>query len=364
MNTRLTARLLRGTAFTAMLVSLHGCTLSERADNDNRVPPETVLLRGAGATFAEPIYKTWFEDYERAHSGIAIKYHPVGSIEGVKRFMHPSADERDNVDFGASDVAMTDAEIAQVPRGVVLVPATAGTVVLAYNLPNVPGDLKLSREACAGIFLGRIKTWDNPAIAKDNPGVRLPNHTIVTAAREDGSGTTVAFTKYLSSSSREWRDRYGVAPLIDWPSHPMRGSGNANVAGLVEHSEGAIGYMGYEFARRLGLKIALMENEGGHFVRAGEQGGAASISEADPSRDLRLFAAGTRGPDAYPIVTFSWILLYQHYDDPRKTKALLDLVRWGLTEGQRLGPDLGYVPLPANITSKTMEALDRMAPGE
>jgi len=361
MNTQVTAGPLRGSAIVALLISLCGCSMSSRDESTAKTAPGTLLLRGAGATFPSPLYKKWFADYQATHSGVAIDYDPVGSIEGVKRFMHPAAD--DKVDFAASDVAMTDEEIAQVPQGVALVPATAGLVVIAYNLPTVPSDLKLSREACAGIFLGRIKTWDDPAIAAANPGITLPKLTVVTVAREEASGTTVAFTRYLSASSPEWQARYGAAPLIDWPGHTMRGRGNAKVAGLVEHSEGSIGYMGYEFARQLGLKTALLENSGGQFVRAGDQAGTTSISTADPSRDLRLFVAEARGPDAYPIVTFSWILLYKHYDDPRKAKSLVGLFRWSLNDGQRLASDLGYIPLQANVASKSIAALDSIAPG-
>jgi phosphate transport system substrate-binding protein len=362
MNTQVTAGPLRGSAIVALLISLCGCSLSSREESTAKVPPGALLLHGAGATFPLPLYKKWFADYQAAHSGLTIDYDPVGSIEGVNRFMHPAAG--DDVDFAASDVAMTDEEIARVPRGVALVPATAGIVVLAYNLPTVHGDLKLSREACAGIFLGRIKSWDDPAIAAANPGITLPKLTIVTAAREDASGTTVAFTRYLSASSPEWQAKYGAAPLIDWPGHTMRGRGNPKVAGLVEHSEGSIGYMGYEFARQLGLHTALLENAGGQFVRAGEQAGAASISTADVSRDLRLFVPDVRGPDAYPIATFSWILVYKHYDDPRKAKALVDLFRWSLNDGQRSASDLGYIPLQANVASKSIAALDGIAPGD
>jgi phosphate transport system substrate-binding protein len=360
MNTQFMAGPLRGSAIVALLISLCGCSLSTKEGSRAKVPPGALLLRGAGATFPSPLYKKWFGDYQATHSGVAIDYDAVGSIEGIKRFMHPSSDTK--VDFAASDVAMTDEEIAQVPQGVALVPATAGLVVLAYNIPAVHGDLRLSREACAGIFLGRIKSWDDPAIASANPGVTFPKLTIVTAAREEASGTTVAFTRYLSSSSPEWQARYGSAPLIDWPGHAMRGRGNAKVAGLVEHSEGSIGYMGYEFARQLGLKTALLENSGGQFVRAGDQTGTVSISTADPLRDLRLFVAEARGPDAYPIVTFSWILLYKHYDDPRKAKALVDLFRWSLNDGQRLASDLGYIPLQANVATRSIAALEGIAP--
>jgi phosphate transport system substrate-binding protein len=361
MHTQVTAGRLRGGAIVALLISLCGCSLSTRDESSGRGRAEKPLLRGAGATFPSPLYKKWFADYQAAHPGVTIQYDAVGSGEGVKRFLHPAAD--DKVDFAASDMAMSDEEIAQVPGGVVLVPATAGIVVLAYNLPTVHGDLKLSRSACAGIFLGRIKTWDDPEIAAANPGITLPKLTIVTAAREDASGTTFAFTKYLDAISPEWRSRYGAEALIDWPAHAMRGRGNEKVAGLVEHSEGSIGYMGYEFARRLGLRTALLENADGQFVHPGVQAGVAAIETADLPPNLRLYITDPHGRETYPIVTFSWILLYKHYDDARKAQALVELLRWSLNDGQRLASDLGYIPLQANVASKSIAALDGIATG-
>src|SRR5208283_3066835 len=180
-----------------------------------------------------------------------ITYDVVGSGEGVRRFIGKNVKDEDKVDFGASDAAMTDAEIALVDQGVLMVPITAGGVVLAYNLPGFEGDLKLSRKAYTGIFLGEITNWKDKLIAESNPGVKLPDLTIATVVRQDGSGTTYAFTKHLDAINGTWRSRYGAATLVDWPGNAMRAKGNEGVAGLIQHSNGSIGYVSYEFARRL-----------------------------------------------------------------------------------------------------------------
>jgi phosphate transport system substrate-binding protein len=327
-----------------------------------QAPAGGVLLRGAGATFPSLLYKKWFAGYRDAHPDVAVAYDVVGSGEGVRRFMGKAVKDEDIVDFGASDAAMADEQIAQTPRGAIMVPATAGSVALAYNLPNFVGELKLSRDAYAAIFLGRIKRWDDPAIAATNPGVQLPKLTIVTVARQDASGTTFAFSKHLDAISPEWSGRYGAATLIDWPGNTMRAMGNENVAGRIQHSEGSIGYVGYEFAHRLGLKMASLQNKAGNFVQPGDQAGMAALAAAELPANLRLFMADPSGSDAYPIVTFSWILLHRSYDDARKAKVLRDLFRWCLSDGQQFASDLGYVPLSANVISKALAALDEVGP--
>jgi phosphate transport system substrate-binding protein len=201
-------------------------------------------------------------------------------------------------------------------------------------------------------------------IAATNPGVNLPKLTIVTVARQDPSGTTFAFTKHLDAISSEWSSRYGAATLIDWPGNTMKALGNENVAGRIQHSEGSIGYIGYEFAHRLGLKMASLQNKEGNFMQPGDQAGMAALSAAELPPNLRLFIADPSGRDAYPIVTFSWILLHRSYDDPRKAKALRDLFHWCLSDGQKLAADLGYVPLSSNVSSKALAALGEVGPSD
>ena len=350
-------------AFVAAV--LCGCSGSaERAEAKVQAPPGGVLLRGAGATLPSLLYKKWFADYSAAHPDVAITYDAVGSGEGVRRFIGAAVQDNERVDFGASDAAMSDEQMTLVSKGVLLVPATAGSVALAYNLPNFEGELKLSREAYTGIFLGRIKTWDDEAVAAANPGVTLPRLTIVTVTRQDASGTTFAFTKHLDAINPEWSSRYGAATLVDWPGNNMRAQGNENVAGRIQHSEGSIGYVGYEYAHRLGLKMASIQNKAGAYVQPGDQAGMAALSTAELPNNLRMFLADPAGRDAYPIMTFSWILLYKNYDDPRKARALRDLLRWCLTDGQKASADLGYVPLSPNVSSKSLAAVGAVAPGD
>jgi len=325
-------------------------------------PPGGMLLKGAGATLPAPLYAKWFDAYQQANPKHAVDYDPVGSGEGIRRFIGQNLQPGEQVDFGASDAALTDAQIAQVPRGALLIPATATGIVLAYNLPGLPGDLRLSRAAYAGIFRGDIKSWDDPRITAANPGLKLPRLTIVTAVRQDSSGTTFAFTNHLCSISSAWHDAYGAATLINWPGTSMRGKGNERVAALVQTSLGSVGYVGLEFARKLGLKTALLENREGHFVRATDESVTTALASAQLPENLRLFVPDPAGAGSYPIVTFSWVLLYRHYPDPARALALRDLFGWALSDGQTYARQLGYVPLPATVGFKALDALNALAP--
>jgi phosphate transport system substrate-binding protein len=244
------SRIIAPVIFVGLLAILAGCSRSER-EAQARAPAGGVLLTGAGATFPSVLYNRWFNIYHDSHPNILIKYAAVGSGEGVRRFIGRNIPEEERVDFGASDAAMSDAEIERANNNALMVPVTAGCVVLAYKLPGFQGDLKLSRRAYAGIFLGEIKQWNDPLIAQSNRGVKLPNLTIATVVRQDGSGTTFAFTKNLDAISEKWRSQFGPATLVNWPGNAMRGKGNEGVAGLIGKSDGAIGYVGYEFARKL-----------------------------------------------------------------------------------------------------------------
>lgn len=315
-----------------------------------------VLILGAGATFPAPLYKSWIKAFETKRGGVSINYDAVGSSEGVSRFITGS------VDFGASDAAMKDSDIAKVDRGVLMIPATAGMVVLPYNVPGVREGLKLPRDVYADIFLGRITAWDDPRIAAANPDLTLPNRSIVVVARLDGSGTTYALTNHLSAISDAWKARHGAANRVDWPEHSMQVRGNEGVAARVKISEGAIGYVEYGFAKRLGLPVAAVQNKTGRFVRPEAENGTvalASGSEAMPD-NLRLFIPDPPGETSYPIVTFSWMLLYATYADAKKAALVRDFVGWGLTDGQKMAPELGYIPLPESVVSRGMAALARI----
>jgi len=344
-----------------VFVTMSGCSAPDREKGNVKAPSGGILLHGAGATFPHIIYKEWFSAYQTSYPKTAIIYEGVGSGEGIRRFIGINIKDEDKVDFGASDAAMTDEEITRVPNGVVLLPITAGSVVLAYNLPDFQGDLKLSRKAYVGIFSGEVKNWNDPVIAKANPGVKLPKLTINTVVRQERSGTTYAFTKHLDAIDEKWRSTHGVGTLIDWPGSAMRANGNDGVAGRIKHAVGSIGYVGYEFAKRLGLKLAVLENKEGKFIAPTEKSGTMALATVEIPQNLRAFVPDPSGAESYPIVTFSWILLYKDYVDNAKAKAVRDLFRWCLLEGQTYSTRLGYVQLPSNVIEKALAALDTVS---
>jgi phosphate transport system substrate-binding protein len=355
-------RLLLALAALGPLGSFLACSGQGTGNPAPSIPPGGVLLQGAGATFPSPLYNKWFTAYQQAHPQTVITYSAVGSGEGIRRFIGRNVTNEEKVDFGASDAALQDNEISQIPDGAIMLPVTAGGVALGYNLPDVPGELKLSRRALAGIFLGEVKNWNDALIAAANPGVKLPKLTIVTVARQDASGTTFAFTKHLDAISEKWRSQYGPSTLVDWPGNAMRAKGNEGVAGLLSHSVGGVGYVGYEFAHRYGLRTALLENKAGKFVKPDEESLLAALASAQMPENLRVYVPDPAGPDAYPIATFTWILLRKNYGDPAKARALRDLLAWSLGDGQRYAADLGYVPLPSEVVQKAQAALQTVKP--
>ena len=326
-----TTTLLLLTAFTA--VSAHAQQLS-----------------GAGATFPAPLYQRWSVDYHAKHPDVQVNYQSVGSGAGVKNFIQGV------VDFGASDAAMTDAEMAKSPRGAVLIPATAGSVVLAYNLPGLDS-LRLSREALAGIFLGTITKWNDPAIAGSNPGVVLPDQSIAVAYRSDGSGTTFIFTQHMSAISPAFDDEVGFDKSVSFPVG-IGGKGNEGVTALIKQTPGTIGYVEYGYAKNNGLSMAAIENKSGNFVAPTPESGAATLASVEMPENLRIWPVDPAGAQDYPIVSFSWLLLYSKYDDAAKLAALKNFVNYGLTEGQTVSDELGYIPLPASVVAKAKAALE------
>jgi phosphate transport system substrate-binding protein len=307
-------------------------------------------LQGAGATFPAPLYQRWIAEYSKANPDVQINYQGVGSGAGIKQFT------QNLVSFGASDAAMKDEEITAVKQGVVLIPATAGSIVLAYNLPGVQ-NLKLSREAYVGIFLGKIKKWDDPAIAKANEGTKLPGTAITVCERSDGSGTNFVFTKHLSAISPEFKDQVGEGTSVTWPTG-VAGKGNDGVTALIKQTPGAIGYVEYGYAKNNKLAFAALQNKAGEFVTATTASGAATLATTQfPANLLRAWPSDPDGKEAYPISTFTWLLLYKKYDNAPIGEAVKKFVNFGLTDGQKFAEDLGYIPLPKEIVEKDLEAL-------
>lgn len=357
MSTRKTLLIL-----TALVLALAGPSLSAQGQSTPEAPPGALLIKGAGATFPSLLYKEWFQQYHKLRPNVVVHYDSVGSGAGIERFIGVGVEEAKLVDFGASDAAMSDEEIAKVQRGVRLIPMTAGGVALAYNLPGIKSKLRLSREAYAGIFLGKIRNWNDPVIRQCNPGLQLPKLTIAAVARSDSSGTTYAFTKHLDAVSPEWSCRYGAQKVVDWPGGPMRARGNEGVATLIKHSEGSIGYVELGFAQKLGLEAAALENKAGNYIVPSFESAMTAMAAAELPDNLRLFLPDPEGAQSYPIVTLTWVLLYRDYADSKKAQVIRDLFQWCLDQGQRFSGDLGYIPLPPKIVAQASTALATLSP--
>jgi phosphate transport system substrate-binding protein len=306
-------------------------------------------LSGAGASFPAPLYQRWAVEFNKLHPNVQINYQSVGSGAGVKQFTQGT------VNFAASDAAMSDEEIEKVKQGVVMIPATAGSIVIAYNLPEVK-DLKLSRDTYVAIFLGKIAKWNDPAIAKDNPDVKLPDLPINVAFRSDGSGTTFVFTKHLAAISKDFADEVGSDKSVTWPIG-AGGKGNEGVTALVKQTPGTVGYVEYGYAVNNGLSMASLQNKAGKFVKPSDESGAATLAHVEFPENLRVWPEDPTGDDDYPIATFTWLLLYKKYSDAEKLKALKEFVTYGLTDGQKFSTELGYIPLPAPVVEKSKAAL-------
>jgi phosphate transport system substrate-binding protein len=279
----------------------------------------------------------------------------VGSGEGIRGFL------AEELDFAGSDAALSDEQMTQVKRGAQLIPATAGIIVIAYHVKDLNGQLKLPRAVYENIFAGKITRWNDAKIQAANPDVKLPNENITIVARQDSSGTTYAFTNHLSAISPEWRDRGpGVGKVVDWPGNAMVARGNEGVASRIKVSEGSIGYMEYGFAKRLGLPMASLENKAGHFVEPDDSSGAEALAQNSQRmpENLRLLIPDPDGEKSYPILTLSWLLLYKHHPNAERASAIKQFVNYGLTDGQRYSNELGYVPLPEEIISRSRKALD------
>jgi phosphate transport system substrate-binding protein len=320
-------------------------------------PKPEVQISGAGATFPAPLYQKWIEEYLRNHSDKAIFYEPMGSGEGTRRFL------KQEVDFGASDAALTDEEMAKVERGVKLIPATAGIIVIAYNLKGLNGTLKLPREVYVDIFSGTITSWNDPRLRQANPGLNLPSTNIILVTRLESSGTTFALTNHLSAVSKAWRDRGpGVGKLVKWPVNTMSARGNEGVAGRIKISDGSIGYIEYGYAQRAGLALAWLENKAGRFIEPSPSNGQAALTnaEGDMPANLRMFIPDPPGETSYPLITYTWMLVYGSYSDEKKGALVKDFVKWGIGAGQGYSEVLGYCSLPSKIAAKSVVALDEI----
>lgn len=327
-------------------------SVSSNNANPQKAGGSAIKLIGSGASFPAPLYDRWFKEFTKKDGVITVDYQSVGSGQGVKSFV------AGQTDFGASDAAMTDQEIADAKGNVVLLPMTAGAVVLAYNLEGVT-DLKLTREAYAQIFLGTIKKWNDPKIAAANPEVELPEQDIAVVHRSDGSGTTFVFTQHLAALSDAWRQGPGVNKSVEWPTG-VGAKGNEGVSAQVKQTPGAIGYVEYAYAALSKQAMAALENKSGKFVVPTLESAASSLGSVELPADLRAWLIDPTGDTSYPVVTYTWILARKKYDDPEKAKALKKVLTWSLTEGQKLSAGLNYIPLPEPVVAKVTRALEQV----
>jgi phosphate transport system substrate-binding protein len=308
-----------------------------------------VRLQGTGASFPFPIYSKWFKVYSVAHQNVQIDYQSTGSGSGVKSFIDKT------VDFGASDKAMTPEEIGRAKTGVQLLPLTAGNIVLTYNVPGIKA-LRLSRDAYAGIFLGKVKKWNDPLIVKTNRGAKLTGSPINVVVRADSSGTSFVFTQHLSAISKAFAGSPGKNDMPAWPVG-TRSKGNEGVTASVQTTPGSIGYVEYAYAMVQKMPMAQLENKSGQFVTPSTASGQAALASVTMPENLVAWAPDPLGKDAYPIATYTWLLCYKKYPDRRKAQALRNLLMYILTDGQKESEALGYIPLPAAVAAKVTAAV-------
>ena len=338
---------------TAALVLTAACSNSSD-DKTEASRSGSVDLTGAGATFPYPLYSKWFADYAAA-TGVKINYQSIGSGGGIRQLSEGT------VDFGASDSPMSDEDIAKAKGPVMHFPTVLGAVVVAYNLPSLSAPLKLSGDLVADIFSGKITKWNDPRISAVNPDVSLPGDDILVVHRSDGSGTTFVFTDYLSAVSQTWASGPGRGKEVAWPVG-LGGKGNEGVAGQVKQTPGSIGYVELAYAKQNNLPTAAIRNAAGNFVApspAGMTAAAAAVAANLPAdTDYRLTIVNGAGADAYPITSFTWILLYQNQADSIKSRKLKDFMRWALTEGEKQAATLDYAPLPGTMAERLVARLD------
>jgi phosphate transport system substrate-binding protein len=312
-------------------------------------------LTGAGATFPYPMYSKWFSDYHKLHPDIAINYQSIGSGGGIAQV------SAGTVDFGASDGPMSDEQLSKAKSKIVHIPTVLGAVVPAYNVPGVKEELKFTPEALAGIFLGRITSWNDNAIQSANKDVKLPNTPIVVVHRSEGSGTTYVWTDYLSKVNPDWKSGPGKGASIKWPVG-LGAKGNEGVSGQIRQVEGAIGYIELIYALQNKISFGVVKNSSGNFVKASLESVTAAAQGAKIPNDYRVSITNPPGKDAYPISSFTWLLIPEKATDPNKGKILVDFLNWMLTDGQKGTADLSYAPLPQELVGRvkgTVQQLQR-----
>jgi phosphate transport system substrate-binding protein len=332
--------------FAAIAALLLPAATAARAD---------LTMDGAGATFPYPIYSKWFSEYNKLHPDVKINYQSIGSGGGIRQLTNQT------VFFGATDGPMTQEQLLAAPGKVLHFPTVLGAVVPIYNLPDTSADLRFSGPLLADIVLGKVTRWNDPAVAAENPGAALPASDITLVHRADGSGTTYIFVDYLAKVSDEFKKKVGVATSVNWPTG-LGGKGNEGVAGLVKQTPGSIGYVELIYALQNKIAYGSVKNSSGESVKASLDGvkAAAAVAAAQMPPDFRVSITNAPGKEVYPIASFTWLLLYEKPKDKEKSKAMVDFMKWALTEGQKYASGLGYAPLPESVVKLEMDALQKI----
>jgi phosphate transport system substrate-binding protein len=315
----------------------------------------TIQINGAGATFPNPIYSKWISEYNKLHPNVEINYQSIGSGGGIRQVTAGT------VFFGATDGPMTDEQLKEAPGPILHLPTVLGAVVPVYNLPGVQAELKFSGQVLANIFLGRINKWNDTAIAALNPGVKLPPTDITVVHRSDGSGTTYIWVDYLSKVSPDFKQKVGVNTSVNWPTG-VGGKGNEGVAGLVTQTPGSLGYVELIYALQNKIAYGSVQNAAGEFVKASPEAvtAAAAGAVAQMPPDFRVSITNAPGAGAYPISSFTWILLFEDPKDKAQAKVMVDFMRWALSDGQKFATDLGYAALPSEVVKLETAAIERI----
>lgn len=312
-------------------------------------------INGAGATFPYVLYSKWFDEYNKIHPEVRINYQSQGSGAGIRQLTNGT------VFFGATDSPMTDQQLRAAPGPILHLPMVLGANVPVYHIPGVTAELKFSGPLLAKIFLGAITTWNDPAIVSLNPGIALPPLALTVVHRSDGSGTTFIWTDYLAKVSPEWKAAVGAGTSVNWPSG-VGGKGNEGVAGLVTQTPGAIGYIELVYALQTKMTYGAVQNRAGEFVAASKESvtAAAAATADEMPADFRVSITDPPGTGAYPIASFTWLLLYEAPENVAQSKAMVDFTKWALTDGQALAGPLGYARLPSNVVARGLAALARV----
>ena len=312
-------------------------------------------INGAGATFPNPIYSKWFSEYNKLKPDVRINYQPIGSGGGIRQITAQT------VFFGATDGPMTQEQTLAAPGKILHLPTVLGADVPVYNLPGVSGEIKFSGIVLADIFLGKITKWNDPALVKLNPAAKLPATDITVVHRSDGSGTTYIWVDFLAKVSPEWKKKVGVATSVNWPTG-VGGKGNEGVAGLVQQVPGSIGYVELIYALQNKIAYGAVQNLAGEFLRASVQSvtAAAAGAAAKMPADFQVSITNAEGKGAYPISSFTWLLLYENARDKAQAKTMVDFLKWALADGQKFAPELGYAPLPEAVVKLELAALAKV----